>query len=85
MSQPQRRHDSYGRPLPSLAPPRQQALHEEPTNQALWQQFLRLLYEEWDALLVRGTHAELTATVHVQDGRLQRDMQIQVTRQVRCE
>lgn len=85
MSQPQRKHDGYGRPLPSLVPRGHGALHEEPTNHALWQQFLGLLYEKWDELLHRGVHADLTVTLHVQDGRLQRDMQVQVTRQYRCE
>lgn len=68
------RYDSYGRLLPDVADVREASTWDEPTNQ-LQRQFLHSLVEECCRAVCRhGWYGQVTLTVSIQDGMLQRDM-----------
>jgi len=79
---PQRlRHDAYGRPLPELADARQEVLLEKEQNVEQCRLIQRLLEHYYAELLRRGIHAEVTLGFAVQNGIIQREVCIAVTRE----
>ncbi len=74
MAAPRRRYDGYGRPLPILTDAAHQSRLESELNRAQRAFILRLLEDEFAAMLVAGTYAEVTLTFVVKDGSLMRDV-----------
>ncbi|HEX6827146.1 MAG TPA: hypothetical protein VF077_12585 [Nitrospiraceae bacterium] len=85
MSSKLARHDRYGRPLPAVVPPILAATVADSTQRERRQALLAFLEEEWPELLARGCYAEVQVTAAIQDGRVQREVQVVVTRRVRME
>jgi hypothetical protein len=83
MPMPHSRRDSYGRPLPELTEARQELLLERPQNQAA-RRFLVALFEEQMAQsLRRGMHVDVVVRFQIQDGILQKDVDLTMTRHYR--
>jgi hypothetical protein len=74
------RLDGYGAPLPALSDARQQSLRTSATNQRQRLRIGALLEQEYDALLCRGSFAEVTVTFRIHDGSLQAEVDVSVTR-----
>jgi hypothetical protein len=79
-----RRLDAYGRPLPRLidASTRERGGAINRRQQELIE---RLLQEEYDALLVQGSYAEVTLSFVVKDGCIATDVYVMRCRQRRTE
>jgi hypothetical protein len=75
------RLDGYGAPLPALTDARQQSLRTSATNQGQQQRLWALLDEVYATLLHRGTYAQVTLTLYVEDGTLQREITLTTTQQ----
>lgn len=77
---PPLRVDSYGRPLPALADVRDASTWDAPTNQ-LQRQFLHSLVEDFCRAVCRhGWYGQVTLTVSIQNGIVQRDMRVGLER-----
>lgn len=85
MASARQRLDGYGKPLPTLADVRQQSLRQSPTNQRQQGWLWALLEEQYDALLCRGSFAEVTLTFRVEDGTLSGEVDVRITRHHRRE
>lgn len=79
------RLDGYGKPLPSLTDARQQSLRQTATNQRQQSWLWALLEEQYDALLCRGSFADVTLTFRVRDGSLSGEVDLSVTHHHRRE
>ena len=80
MPQPRKRHDSYGRPLPMLAPVAQQSLMQADQNTAIRRYVAWLLEQEYEVLLHRGTWAHLRVDLQICDGLLRPTVQLTTRR-----
>ena len=77
---PHPRRDAYGRPLPELVDARQELLRDHPQNRAR-ERFLRECLDEWlGHLLRRDVWGDVAVRFRLEDGVLQREMTISVTR-----
>jgi hypothetical protein len=85
MASARQRLDGYGRPLPTLADAREQRLRQSPTNQRQQAWLWALLEEQYDALLCRGSFADVTLTFRVRDGSLSGEVDVSVVRHHRRE
>lgn len=85
MSAKPARHDRYGRPLPAVLPSLCPLSTDDARQRERRQALLAFLEEEWPELLQRGCYAEVQVTASIQDGRVQREVQVFVTRHVRME
>jgi hypothetical protein len=74
------RLDGYGAPLPALTDARQQSLRTSATNQGHLAWLWTLLEEHYEALLCRGSFADVTLTFRVEDGSVQGEVDVTVTR-----
>ena len=79
-----RRLDGYGRPLPRLIDPSERARGGE-MNRRQQQLIDQLLQDEYDALLVQGSYAEVTLTFMVKDGCIATDVYVVRCRQRRTQ
>jgi hypothetical protein len=83
MALPQSRRDSYGRPIQPLTDARQELLLERPQNQAQRRFLVALLEEQMPQILRRGMHVEVVVRFAVQDGVIQKEIDLVLTRHVR--
>jgi hypothetical protein len=83
MALPQSRRDSYGRPLPELTEARHELLVERPYNQAKRRELLARIEELLPQILRRGVHADVVVRFSVQDGLIQKEIDLGVTRHFR--
>ena len=79
MAQP-RRYDGYGQPLPELTDARREVLRETNFNQQQRGELFRRLEEQFDTLLRRGIWADVLIQFRVENGRIQPDLRVGVTR-----
>ncbi len=79
-----RRLDAYGRPLPRLIDPSARE-RGGAINRRQQELIERLLQEEYDALLVQGSYAEVTLSFVVKDGCIATDVYVMRCRQRRTE
>ena len=68
MPQPHKRYDGYGRPLPTLADVKARSCYDHPVNVQARRTVTAQLEEQYQALLHRGTHAEVTLVIGIKDG-----------------
>ena len=85
MASARQRLDGYGKPLPALTDARQQALHHTAINQRQQAWLWALLEQQYEALLCRGSFAEVTLTFRVEDGTLSGEVDVRITRHHRRE
>lgn len=85
MSSKPARHDRYGRPLPTVVAPADTYTASHVAQRERRLALVAFLDEEWPELLHPGCYAEVQVTASIQDGRVQRDVQVLVTRRVRME
>ena len=85
MASARQRLDGYGKPLPTLADARQQSLRHSVINDRQQSWLWALLEEQYDALLCRGSFAEVILTFRVEDGTLSGEVDVSVRRHHRRE
>lgn len=68
MGAPERRVDAYGRPVQQVVEVHREVLLEREHNQVMRRLLRRLLDEQAELLLRRGTHAVVTLRFTVKDG-----------------
>jgi hypothetical protein len=85
MPVPKRRHDSYGRPLPQLAPAEREVLVYSEPNLALRRYVVHLLETEYAEVFRRGTYATLQLSLVVENGQSTGRVDVQVTRHHRLK
>lgn len=78
MAAPRVRLDGYGQPLPPLADARHEVLADRPLNQEQRRVLLRMLQDQFDALLRRGTYATISLSFDVVDGIIQKKVSLHV-------
>jgi hypothetical protein len=84
MADARRSRDAYGKPLPSLVEVTQQYFGDHLTNRSQRERLYALLEEQWQVLLRRGIHGQLTITVTIHDGMIQDQSSVTLTRQIRA-
>lgn len=85
MPLPHSRRDSYGRPLPELTDARQELLLERPQNQAQRRFIVALFEEQMAQILRRGMHVDVVVRFAVQDGIIQKEIDLVLTRHLRTQ
>lgn len=85
MASARQRLDGYGRPLPMLADAREQSLRHTAINDRQQAWLWALLEEQYDALLCRGSFAEVILTFRVENGTLSGEVDVSITRHHRRE
>lgn len=85
MAHPRKRHDAYGRPLPTLAPavppvpaaPR--SLTQSKQNTAMRQYLVQLLEEKHQVLFTEDMYAEVRLTLTIKAGTILSDVDVEIT------
>lgn len=86
MAHPRKRHDAYGRPLPSLAPvTTPPSLVQSTQNTAMRRYLLWLLEHAYATLFTHEMYAELHVTLRIKQGTIQPDVDVQMIRHHRYE